>query len=286
MDKKISVIIPAYNEEDSLGDIIKRIKNLGLDCEIIVVDDGSSDNTAKNAAEAGAKVVRHPYNVGNGASVKSGAYNSTGDILVIIDADGQHPPEYIPELIRHMDEYDMVVGARTKKSKVSNFRTFGNWLLIKCAELLSGHKIDDLTSGFRAIKRDHFFEFISLYPNGYSLPTTITISMFKSGYFVKYVPIDQIKKRETGKSNIKPFKDGLRFLRIIVRIIVLFDPFKFFGPAGTILWLAGIAVSIRQIILFRGIFGSSILLFLTGLFVFLFGMLAEQISQIRRSLRS
>jgi len=279
---KISVVIPAYNEGSVIGDLVRRIRKLDDRLEIIVVDDGSKDETGSAAMEAGARVIRHPYNVGNGASVRTGATEASGDILLFLDGDGQHPPEDIPKLLDSIGEYDMVVGARNKSSDTALVRRLGNWGLIKVAQMITGHKIQDLTSGFRAVKRDRFMEFFHLYPNRYSYPTTITISFLKCSYFIKYVPIAGIKRRETGTSDISPLRDGLRFVYIMIRMLMLFSPQYLFLPLGMLFTLAGFVLVTHQLLATGGIRGGSIILFISALFTFLFGLMAEQIAAIRR----
>ncbi len=281
-EKKVSVVVPAFNEEPAIGDLVRRIRKINVEFEVVVVDDGSTDGTGRAAAEAGATVVRHPYNVGNGASVKTGASRASGDVLLFIDADGQHPPEEIPRLLELIGEYDMVVGSRSHASDAPLIRRFGNWGLIRVAQLITGHKIDDLTSGFRAVKRDKFMEFFHLYPKRYSYPTTITIAFLKSAYFIKYVPLAGIKRREAGTSDISPLRDGLRFLYIMVRMLMLFSPQHLFLPVGSLFILAGTVFLIYQILATGGIRGASIILFTSGVFTFLFGLMAEQIAAIRR----
>ena len=283
---QVSCIIPAFNEGEAICDVINRIFAISPDFEVIVGDDGSSDDTAEQAKKAGAVVVSHPYNIGNGAAVKSGIRASTREVVLLLDADGQHPPEEIPKLLEDLDQYDMVVGARSKKSQVSKFRSFGNWGLISIAEFLSGHKIPDLTSGFRAIKRDKVMKYIHLFPNQYSYPTTITMAMLKSGDFVKFVMLDTIIRRETGQSRIRPFRDGMKFINIMIRIIMLFDPQKVFLPIGFFLLTIGVVIAVVQIILKDTVTGSAVLTFLSGLFVLLIGLLADQIAAIRREITS
>jgi glycosyltransferase involved in cell wall biosynthesis len=282
---KVSIIMPAYNEEASIGEVLEKIKSLNMEAEIIVVDDASEDKTGEVASAAGAKVITHPYNMGNGAAVKTGMRNAEGDIFLLLDADRQHPPEAIPDIIEKMKTYDMVVGARTLKSKVSAFRTFGNFILKKFAEYLSGHKIADLTSGFRAIKRDIAIEFIHLLPNGFSYPTTLTLALFRSGYFVNYHMLHSISKREKGSSKIKPFKNGFEFILLIMRLIMLFDPLRIFLPLSIIILMGGIGLLGYQIIIFNSVKGGSLLTILAGIFIFCFGLIADQNAAIRRELR-
>lgn len=282
---KVSVVIPAYNEERSIAEIVRRLRAVDDSFEIIVVDDGSSDATAALAAEAGAQVVAHPYNIGNGAAVKTGVRQASGDVVVLMDADGQHDPSDIPTLLADIGPYDMVVGARTKESEVSAFRAFGNWGLVQVANYLAGMRIPDLTSGFRSIKRERMVEFLHLLPNTFSYPTTITLALLKSGYPVKWVPLKSIKKREQGESKIKPIRDGLRFVNIMLRVVMLFDPQKVFLPASGLLLVAGAMLIVYNVWATGGVQESSMLLIITGVFTFFFGLLAEQIAHLRREVK-
>jgi glycosyltransferase involved in cell wall biosynthesis len=283
-DLSVSVIIPAFNEEEGIARIVSEIRQAGPEYEILVVDDGSKDNTAKAAKLAGAsRVISHPYNIGNGAAIKTGARAATGDIVVMIDADGQHPVKNIPLLLEKMDQYSMAVGSRTAKSNVLMFRSFGNYFMRRLAMYLVEGYIMDLTSGFRAIKREVLMEYIHLFPNTYSYPTTITMSLLKEGYPVAWVPMDDIGKRTTGKSNIRPWRDGVRFVAIMVRIIMLFSPQKVFLPVGMIFLIIGIYLSIFTIQRER-LEPSAVMVVMIGVFVLLFGLIAEQLSVIRREL--
>lgn len=279
---KISVVIPALNEESTIGDIVTGILAVDPGYEVIVVDDGSTDGTAQAATDAGAVVISHPYNLGNGASVTAGSLAASGDVIVMLDGDGQHPPEYIPMLVGPIGEYDMVVGARTRKSKTSRRRSLGNFILNRIASWISGHPIKDLTSGFRAIKRKHLLEYIHLFPARYSYPTTITMAMIQGRHFVKYVPIDGIRRRHFGKSNIRPFSDFIRFVNIMMRVLILFSPQKFFLPLSGLSLILGASLGVYQLIEHGGLFGSSQLLLLSAVYFFCFGLLAEQIAVIRR----
>lgn len=278
----VSIVIPALNEAECIGGVIKQAVAAVTPLEVIVVDDGSLDETARLAAEAGAKVLRNPYTIGNGASVKRGALSARGDVVVFLDGDGQHPPDEIPRLLERLDQYDMAVGARTASSGASAFRNFGNWMLIRVARWISRQKIDDLTSGFRAVKRRHLLDYAHLFPTGYSYPTTLTLAMMLGGQFVCYVPMDTIKKRAQGSSNITPFRDFLRFLMIMVRIVVLFSPQRFFFPLGAGIFVASIAVGGIQLWLTGGIQSAGLALFLSGIYIACFGILADQISLVRR----
>ncbi len=278
----VSVVIPALNEGATIGDIVRRIIAVDARYEVIVVDDGSEDNTAAEAAAAGARVVRHTYNLGNGASIVTGSRHATGDVVVMIDADGQHPPEYIPILTASIGEYDMVVGARTPQSKTSRRRKFGNFMLNAIARWISGHPIVDLTSGFRAIKREYLLEYTHLFPARYSYPTTITMAMIQGRHFVKYVLVDSIQRRHHGKSNIKPVRDFIRFVNIMMRLLVVFSPQKFFLPLSICSLLIGFLLATHQIISYGAIYGSSQLMLLSAVYFFCFGLLAEQIAAMRR----
>lgn len=278
----VSVVIPAFNEGETISDIVQRVLKSCPKAEVIVVDDGSADDTAKFAEQAGAKVLRHPYNIGNGASVKQGCLNATGDIVVLMDGDGQHQPEDIPTLLAAMDDYDMCVAARTKNSKTSKFRNFGNLMLNRIATMITGMKVMDLTSGFRAVKRDCLLECVHLFPKRYSYPTTITMALAQGNHFIKYEPMDSICKREHGQSNIRPFSDFIRFINIMMRMVILFSPQKFFLPLSLASTFLGISLGLYQLWHSGGVFGASLLLILSGVSFFCFGLLAEQLSALRR----
>ncbi|PIX16585.1 MAG: glycosyl transferase [Elusimicrobia bacterium CG_4_8_14_3_um_filter_50_9] len=281
----VSVIIPAYNEGASIGELLQRIAALKLDGEVIVVDDCSVDRTREIATDAGVKVLSHPYRMGNGAAVKTGMRKAKGDIILLLDADLQHPPEIIPQILKKMEVFDMVVAARTSKSDVSLFRSAGNFILRRVAQSLTQHKIPDLTSGFRAVRRDLAMEFIHLLPNGFSYPTTLTLSFLKTGYFVGYENVESIKKREQGKSKIQPFKNGFEFVLLIMRIIMLFDPLRIFMPVSMLFFALGAGLVIHQLIVFGAVKGGSVLALLTAVFLFFFGLIADQSAAIRRELR-
>lgn len=277
----LSVIIPAYNEGDAVHKVIGKIRELRPQAEVLVVDDGSTDNTSEVARAAGARVVPHPYNKGNGAAVKSGLRAARGDVVLLLDADGQHPPEDIERVLADIGEYDLVVGARTRDSESAWIRDLGNAIFNNLATYLSGRKIPDLTSGFRAMKRDHIMEFIHLLPNLYSYPTTSTLAFIKAGYNVKFVPIRA--RKGTGRSNTRIVRDGIRAVVIILRMITLFAPMKIFLPISAGLFVLGVVYGLINIFFWgiNRIPNGSVLLIMSSLFIFLFGLISEQIAAMR-----
>ena len=277
---KVSVIIPAYNEATTIGDIVSKIKALYPDFEIIVVNDGSTDETPAVAKRAGAIVYSHPYNIGNGAAIKSGIRASSGDILVFMDADLQHNPEEIQTMLNYFPEYDMVVGARSKKDQISLGRALGNKIYNWLASYVSKYKVQDLTSGFRTIKSDIAKQFLYLLPNSYSYPATLTLAVLRTGRALKYVPIT-VKVRKAGKSNIKIFKDGIRFFMIIVKICTLFSPFRIFLPVSFIMFCLGLCYYIYTFLSSGRFTNMSALLFTTSIIIFMMGLISEQICQMR-----
>ena len=249
------------------------------DSEILVIDDGSTDKTKELAEQAGARVISHPYSQGNGAAIKTGARNANGEILIFMDADGQHDPQDIPRLLEKLEQgYDMIVGARKSNTHASLFRRFGNAFYNKLASLMTGHKIEDLTSGFRAVRADKFRKFLYLLPNGFSYPTTSTMAFFRSGFPVAYVPI-HAGKRE-GKSHIKIFKDGIRFFVIILKIGALFSPMRLFLPISFFLFSLGLGYYSYTFVSQDRFTNMSALLFTSALMTFLMGLISEQISSL------
>jgi len=276
----ISIIIPAYNEGQSIGSVVQQVRKLHPSAEIIVIDDGSSDHTAQIAFAAGAKVYAHPYNIGNGAAVKSGIRAASGDILVFMDGDGQHDPAEISNLIAHLSGYDMVVGARTKAGQASLGRALGNRFYNWFAGYVAKFPIDDLTSGFRAIKADLARSFLYLLPNTYSYPTTITLGVLRSGRSVKYVPI-QARTRNKGKSKIRFFQDGARFFMIIVKICTLYSPMRVFLPVSFLMFMLGLFWYVYTFITEGRFTNMSALLFTTSIIIFMMSLISEQVSQMR-----
>ncbi|MCW9097832.1 MAG: glycosyltransferase family 2 protein [Ignavibacteriaceae bacterium] len=278
--KKISVIIPAYNETQTIGDVVGKIRILCPDFEIIVIDDGSTDDTAVVAKNAGAVVYSHPYNIGNGAAIKSGIRAASGDILVFMDADLQHHPEDIEAILSYFPDYDMVVGARSAKDQTSLGRALGNKIYNWLTSYVAKFNVQDLTSGFRAIKSDIARQFLYLLPNSYSYPTTLTLAVLRTGRALKYVPI-KVKIRKAGKSNIKFFKDGIRFFMIIVKICTLFSPFRIFLPVSFFMFCLGLFYYLYTYFAWGRFTNMSALLFTTSIIIFMMGLISEQISQMR-----
>jgi glycosyltransferase involved in cell wall biosynthesis len=277
---KISVIIPAYNEATTIGDIVSKIKTFYPEFEILVVNDGSTDDTAAVAKRAGATVCSHPYNMGNGAAVKSGIRTASGDILVLIDADLQHNPQDIETLLSYFPDYDMVVGARSLKDQSSLKRAFGNQIYNWLASYVAKFKVQDLTSGFRAIKSDIAQQFLYLLPNSYSYPATLTLAVLRTGRALKYVPIT-VKVRKAGKSNINIFRDGTRFFMIIVKICTLFSPFRIFLPVSFFIFCLGLCYYMYTFLAWGRFTNMSALLFTTSIIIFMMGLISEQICQMR-----
>jgi glycosyltransferase involved in cell wall biosynthesis len=278
---RTSVLIPAYEEESSIAAVVESIRALGSWKEIVVVDDGSKDETAERARAAGATVIRHPYNKGNGAAVKTAVRAATGEFLLLLDADGQHPPEEIEKLLSKLSEYDLVVGARSFANQAGFARALGNAALSRFASLVAGFRIDDLTSGFRAARRKRFKEFLHLYPNGFSYPATSTLAFVKAGYNVAFVPIDGKKRPSGSKSKMRPWREGFRFLAIIIRIATLFSPLRVTLPVAVAFFLLGVGYTVYTVVTETDVTDTSVLLFFASAVLFLFGLLSEQIAALR-----
>ena len=276
----VSVIIPAFNEGDIIADIVNRVKSLHPDFDVIVIDDGSTDDTAAEAQKAGASVYRHPYNIGNGAAIKSGIRVATGDILVFMDGDGQHDPQDIAGLLAFFPDFDMVVGARSLGDQASLGRALGNKIYNWFASYVAKFSIKDLTSGFRAVKSTVARNFLYLLPNTYSYPTTLTLGTLRSGMSVKYVPVT-IKQRKTGTSNIKMIQDGVRFFMIITRICTLYSPMRVFLPVSFVMFLLGLANYVYTFIIRSRFTNMSVFLFVTAIVIFMMSLISEQICQMR-----
>lgn len=275
----LSIVLPAKNEAAAVGATVRKIRECYPEAEVIVVDDGSTDDTAGISASAGATVVRHPYSKGNGAAIKTGARAARGDVIVFMDADGQHNPEDIQRLLAKMSRgFDMVVGARQSGSQASLGRGLANGFYNGLATYMTGQRIEDLTSGFRAVKADKFREFLYLLPNGFSYPTTSTMAFFRAGYSVAYEPIHAAKR--IGKSHIHLLKDGVRFLLIIFKIGTLFSPLKLFLPIAVFLFILATSWYGYTFFSIGRFTNMSALLYTGGVMVFLMGLISEQITAL------
>ncbi|OWL84631.1 glycosyl transferase [Halopseudomonas aestusnigri] len=271
--------MPAKNEAATVAIVVSAIRALYPDVEVIVVDDGSTDRTAALASEAGAKVVSHPYSKGNGAAIKSGARAAAGEVIVFMDADGQHAPADIERLLARIGEgYDLVVGARQQGSQASVGRGLANGFYNRLATYMTGHKVEDLTSGFRAVSADKFREFLYLLPNGFSYPTTSTMAFFRAGYSVAYEPIHAASR--VGKSHIKPLKDGVRFLLIIFKVGTLYSPLKLFAPVSVLAFFIATLWYGYTLVMEGRFTNMSALLYTGSVMVFLMGLISEQITAL------
>jgi glycosyltransferase involved in cell wall biosynthesis len=275
----VSVVIPAYNEGPAIADVVTALRQAAPWREVIVVDDGSGDDTGARAAAAGATVVRHPYNKGNGAAVKSGIRRAAGEYVLIIDGDGQHPPEDALRLASRLGEYDLVVGARSAATQATNSRRAGNAALNALATYLTGREIPDLTSGFRGARLACLREFLHLLPNGFSTPTTTTLAFIKAGYNVAFEPVRA--RARAGDSKIRLARDGVKFMMIILKIVTLFSPLRVFLPISIGAFLLGTAYALWTIYWQHHVTNSSVLLIMLAVIVFLVGLVSEQISALR-----
>jgi glycosyltransferase involved in cell wall biosynthesis len=275
----VSVVIPACNEACAIGDVVRALKSAASWHDIIVVDDGSTDDTGARAGAAGARVIRHPYNKGNGAAVKSGIRAAMGDYILIIDGDGQHQPADALRLVARLGDYDLVVGARSKQTQAGSTRRFGNAALNRLASFLTERDIPDLTSGFRAARRVHLEEFLPLLPNGFSTPTTTTLAFLKAGYSVAFEPVEA--KPRVGTSKIRLSRDGPKFVLMVLRIITIFSPLRIFLPVAALSFLLGAGYGVYTIITETHVTNSSVLLIMFAVIVFLVGLISEQIAALR-----
>jgi len=277
---RLSIILPAKNEAEGLRQTLPKLLHTYPDAEVIVVDDGSTDDTANVAKSLGARVLSSPYPMGNGAAIKRGARAAAGDVLVFMDADGQHDPASIGKLLERLDAgFDMAVGARGRTGQASAGRSLANRFYNRLASWMTGHHVRDLTSGFRAVRAEKFREFIHLLPNGFSYPTTITMSFFRSAYAVAYVDVD-VQSRVGAASHIKPLRDGVRFLLIIFKIATLYSPLKLFAPTGVAFFLIGCGYYAYTYTQWGRFTNMSALLFSAAVIVFLIGLVSEQITAL------
>jgi glycosyltransferase involved in cell wall biosynthesis len=279
MTTSTSVVIPAYNEAAAIGPVVAGLRGAATWHEILVIDDGSDDGTADRASAAGARVIRHPYNKGNGAAVKTGIRQSTGRYILIMDGDGQHQPADAPRLVARLEEYDLVIGARSGRSHANLARRAGNHALNAVAGYLAERAIADLTSGFRAAARDGLLEFLHLLPNGFSTPTTTTLAFIKAGYSVRFEPIEAAKRH--GQSKIRLGADGVRFLLILLKVVTIFSPLRIFLPVSGAAFLLGASYAAWTIATQSHVTNSSVLLILMSVVILLVGLVSEQISALR-----
>ena len=278
---KISIIIPVYNEELVIGDVLQEIHRQmeKKDYEILVVNDGWDDNSAKEAEKHNVRIIHHPYNMGNGAAVKTGIRHALGKVVVLMDGDGQHDPADIDRLLKFIPQYDMVVGARSAESETALHRNMANKAYNIMAGYLTRMKIMDLTSGFRVIKTNIAKRFVYLLPNTFSYPTTITLSLIRAGFVVKYVPIRTFKR--VGTSKIHIFRDGAVFVLIMLKIATLFSPLRIFIPISIASIMAGLIYGTYMIAAHTHFSNMILFLLITGVLVFLLGLIAEQIAMLR-----
>jgi glycosyltransferase involved in cell wall biosynthesis len=276
---RTSVVIPAFDEAGAVRAIVAALAGAAPWREILVVDDGSRDATAAEAAAGGARVVRHPYNKGNGAAVKTGLRQASGDFVLIMDADGQHRPADARRIVSALDEYDLVVGARTAAAQASAARRLGNAFLNRVASYLTGRPIPDLTSGFRAARREALLEFIHLLPNGFSTPTTTTLAFVKAGYSVRFEPIEAPARR--GASKIRFGPDGMSFVLILLKLVTIFSPLRIFVPVSAACFVLGAGYALWTMATQSHVTNSSVLLILTSVVILLVGLVSEQIAELR-----
>jgi len=274
-----SVVIPAYNEAMSIASVVRDLAAAAAWHEILVVDDGSSDGTGPQAAAAGARVLRHPYNKGNGAAVKTGIRHATGTHVLIVDADGQHHASDAARLVSHLDAYELVVGARSTRTQANTARRLGNAVLNRLASYLTERHIPDLTSGFRAARRECLVEFLHLLPNGFSTPTTTTLAFMKAGYSVHFEPVDAARRE--GSSKIRLGADGPKFFMILLKVITIFSPLRIFLPVSAAAFLVGAAYAMWTIWKQSHVTNSSVLLILLSVVILLVGLVSEQVASLR-----
>ncbi len=275
----VSILIPAYNEGPVVGEVIGALRDAAPWHEIILVDDGSSDDTGRHAVTAGATVLRHPYNKGNGAAVKTGIRAATGEYVLVIDGDGQHKPDDARRIVGLLGEYDLVVGARASHTQATGVRRLGNGMLNAFATYMTGRQIPDLTSGFRGARRSLLREVLHLIPNGFSTPTTTTLAFIKAGHSVHFEPIEA--RQRSGQSKIRLARDGAKFLLIILKIVTIYSPMKIFLPVSAAAFVLGVGYGAWTVAASGRIANGSVLLLMFAAIVFLVGLVSEQIAALR-----
>ena len=275
----VTIVVPAFNEGGSIGRIVSELRAAADWHEVLVIDDGSTDGTGKAAQDAGARVIRHPYNKGNGAAIKTAIRAAASEWMAIVDGDGQHRPEDAARLVARLGEYDLVVGARDPKTQATAGRRLGNAVLNRLASYLTERPIPDLTSGFRAARRDCLLEFIHLLPNGFSTPTTTTLAFLKAGYNVTFEPI--AARGRVGTSKIRLASDGAKFLLILLKVITIFSPLRIFAPVSVLSFIVGAAYGAWNFIYHARIPNGAVVLLLFSIMIMLVGLVSEQISTLR-----
>jgi glycosyltransferase involved in cell wall biosynthesis len=275
----VSIVIPAMNEEDSIAGVVGDLRAAASWQEVLVVDDGSRDDTARRAEQAGARVIRHPYNKGNGAAVKTGIRNAAGEFMLIVDGDGQHRAVDAVRIATRLGEYDLVIGARSAATQATLTRRGGNALLNRLASYLTGRPIPDLTSGLRGARREYLREFLHLLPNGFSTPTTTTLAFIRAGYNVTFEPVDAAVR--IGQSKLRVARDGAKFFLILLRVITIFSPLRIFVPLSALTLAAGTLYGMANFVLAGRIPNGAVVLLLFAVIVFLVGLISEQISALR-----
>jgi len=272
-------VVPAFNEEHAIGALVASLRAAAAWHEVLVIDDGSTDATAERAQAAGATIVRHPYNKGNGAAIKSCVRRATGDHILIIDGDGQHQPADAARLVGWLGEYDLVVGARSARTQANQARLVGNRALNWLASRLTGRDVPDLTSGFRAARRQCLREFLHLLPNGFSTPTTTTLAFLKAGYNVRFEPVDAAPR--AGASKIRLLRDGAKFFVIVLKIVTIFSPMRVFAPISALAFALGAGYGLWTVATESKIPNGAVLLLMFAVLVFLVGLVSEQIAALR-----
>lgn len=277
--RQTSIVIPAFNEGPTIGELVTSLRAAACWQEVLVVDDGSDDDTSARATEAGATVVRHPYNKGNGASIKTGIRSATGEFVLVMDGDGQHQSTEALKVAAQLGEYDLVIGTRAPEAQATSGRRIGNALLNRLATYLTGQKVLDLTSGLRGARREYLREFVHLMPNGFSTPTTTTLAFIKAGYNVRFEPVDV--RQRTGESKVRVATDGIRFFLILLKVVTIFSPLRLFVPLSLVAFVLGAGYAVWTAITQRHITNSSVLLIVLAVLILLVGLVSEQISSLR-----